>query len=103
MKATTNKCLKVMRDLAKAGDPITSMAIRDALKISDTERSSALDIAAGWISTLRRYGFLKVSRGVRAPGPTRSLQVYELTSWGIRYKEKKASGRALKVAANPEE
>jgi hypothetical protein len=104
MKATTNRCLKAIRAMEKAGDQITSMALRDALQIPATARSTALDVAAGWISTLRRYGFLRVAKGVRAPGPARSLQVYELTDWGHRYKagkQVKAQKPGLRIAANP--
>jgi hypothetical protein len=102
MKATTNRCLKAIRDLDQAGKPITSMALRDVLGIQPTALSTALDIAAGWISTLRRYGMLKVSRGERAQGPVRSVQVYELTDWGRRYKAGKKAKSGLKIAANPE-
>ena len=101
MKATTDRCLKVARDLDARGEPITSQALVEAIKIKDTERSSALDIAAGWISTLRRYGLLKPAKGEKVPGPRRHLQVYRLTDWGRRYKQKKASERATKIAANP--
>jgi hypothetical protein len=101
MKATTNRCLKVIRDLAKRGEPITSQALRDALGILDTDRSTALDIAAGWISTLRRYGFLKVARGEKVQGPRRQIQVYRLTDWGMRYKAEKQAKRTLRIAANP--
>ena len=102
MKATTNRCLKAIRDLEKKGQPITSMALRDAIGIPDTNRSTALDVAAGWISTLRRYGFLKVSRGERAPGPVRSVQVYYLTDWGRRYKAGKLAKPTMRIAANPD-
>jgi hypothetical protein len=101
MKATTNKCLKAIRDLDEKGEPVTSMALRDALNIPDTDRSTALDIAAGWISTLRRYGFLRAVRGKKVMGPRRSVQVYELTDWGRRYKVGKKAKPALRVAANP--
>lgn len=101
MKATTNRCLKAIRDLEKRGAAITSLALRDAVGIPDTDRSTALDVAAGWISTLRRYGFLRVVKGARAPGPTRSVQVYELTDWGRRYKAGKQAKPTLRIAANP--
>ena len=104
MKATTNKCLKVLRDLHEAGEPITSMALCEALEISDTDRSTAMDIAAGWISTLRRYGFLAISKGEKVDGPRRQVQVYRLTDWGQRFKVKgKVSlpTQELKIAANP--
>lgn len=101
MKATTNRCLKAMRDLEGSGKAITSQALRDALGIEDTEKSTALDIAAGWISTLRRYGFLKASKGEKAQGPTRAVQVYRLTDWGKRYKIGKQAKQTLRVAANP--
>jgi len=101
MKATTSRCLKAIRDLDEAGEPITSMAIRDVLGIQPTAKSTALDIAAGWISTLRRYGMLKISRGTRVQGPVRSVQVYELTDWGRRYKAGKKAKSALRIAANP--
>lgn len=103
MKATTDRCLKAMRKMAQAGDPITSQALVDAIGIDDTERSSAMDIAAGWISTLRRYGFLKAAKGQKVKGAQRQLQVYVLTDWGIRYKSKKKSQEGLRIAANPEE
>jgi hypothetical protein len=57
-----------------------------------------MNIAAGWISTLRRYGFLRIVRGVKVRGPRRSLQTYELTDWGKRFKAGKA---ALRMVANP--
>lgn len=103
MKATTDRCLKAMRKMAKAGEPITSQALVDAVGIDDTPRSSALDVAAGWISTLRRYGFLKISKGQKVKGAQRQLQVYELTDWGIRYKSKQKAQEGLRIAANPEE
>ncbi len=103
MKATTDRCLKVARDLDARGEPLTSQALVEAIRIQPTERSSALDIAAGWISTLRRYGFLKAVNGQKVPGPSRALQVYRLTDWGRRYKQKKSAARTLKIAANPEE
>jgi hypothetical protein len=102
MKATTDRCLKVARDLEARGEPLTSQALAEAIQIKETERSSALDIAAGWISTLRRYGFLKASRGEKVRGPSRHLQVYHLTDWGRRYKVKKTSAKSSKIAANPE-
>ena len=89
MKATTNKVLKAVRDLAKRNEPITSLAIVQLLDLKATERSTALDIAAGWISTLRRYGFLRICHGVKALGPQRQLQVYKITDWGLRYKTKR--------------
>lgn len=89
MKATTNRVLRAARGLANRQEPITSQAIVDALQIQKTERSTALDIAAGWISTLRRYGFLKASRGEKVQGPHRQLQVYKITDWGLRYKTKR--------------
>jgi len=101
MKATTNRCMKVIRDLADAGEPITSLALRDLLKIKPTEKSTALDIAAGWISTLRRYGFLKVVKGEKVQGPQRPVQVYMITEWGKRYKNAKQGERSMRIAANP--
>lgn len=101
MKATTTRCLKAIRDLAKRGEPITSHALRDALGIQDTERSTALDVAAGWISTLRRYGFLKVAKGEKVKGPSRQVQVYKITDWGMWYKAEKQAKRSLRIAANP--
>jgi hypothetical protein len=89
MKVTTNNCLKVVRDLAKRNEPITSLALVEAMDIQKTERSTALDIAAGWISTLRRYGFLKALAGERVQGPHRQLKVYEITKWGKNYKKAK--------------
>ena len=93
--------VKALRSLDSEGIPITSQALLGAVKIRDTARSTALDIAAGWISTLRRYGFLSISKGEKVPGPSRHLQVYRLTDWGRRYKAKGAT-EGLRIAANPE-
>lgn len=101
MKATTTRCLNAARGLEKKGAPITSQSIMETVGIRETERSSAMDIAAGWISTLRRYGFLKAKKGEKVPGPARQLQVYELTDWGWRYKSKAKGERGLRIAANP--
>lgn len=101
MKATTDGCLKAIRALAEKGEPITSQALCAAIGIKETERSSALDIAAGWLSTLRRYGFLKVLKGQKVKGPWRRLQVYALTDWGMRYKVRKQAQRIPRIAANP--
>ena len=103
MKATTDRCLKAMRKMAQAGEPITSQALMDAVGIEDTDRSSALKVSAGWISTLRRYGFLKISKGQKVKGAQRQLQVYELTEWGKRYKKDAKAEGGLRIAANPEE
>lgn len=103
MKVTTNKCLRTVRDLAKREAPITSQALVEALEIEDTEKSTALDIAAGWISTLRRYGFLKIVKGEKVQGPHRMLQVYKITDWGTRYKPKQKARGEIRVASNPEE
>lgn len=100
MKASTSSCLKAARDLEEAGQPVTSQALVEAVGIQPTKRSSAMDIAAGWISTLRRYGLLKAVKGERAPGPVRQLQVYRLTDWGKRYTIKRQKS-ALRIAANP--
>ncbi len=103
MKANVNRYLKALRDLEGAGEPITSHGLMKAVGIEDTDRSTALDIAAGWISTLRRYGFLRILVGQKVDGPRRKLQVYQLTKWGWRYKKKAAPMAAsqLKIAANP--
>lgn len=98
MKSQVNQYVKVIREISFRGDPITSEALVEALDIQDTERSGAMDIAAGWISTLRRYGFLRAVKGVKVPGPRRSLQTYELTDWGKRFK---AGKPALRMVANP--
>lgn len=92
-----------MRDLEEAGEPITSHALVEVLNIQDTELSTAMDIAAGWISTMRRYGFLAAVKGSKVDGPSRQLQVYRLTDWGRRYKVKASSPAAseLRIAANP--
>ena len=103
MKATTDRCIKAMRKMAKYGKPITSQALVEAVGIKDTERSAALDIAAGWISTLRRYGLVRVSKGQSVDGPSRKLKVYELTEWGKRYKKDAKAEEGLRIAANPEE
>ena len=94
--------VKALRNLDSEGIPITSQALLGVVKIRDTERSTALDIAAGWISTLRRYGFLSVSKGQKVPGESRQLQVYRLTDWGKRYKLKGAT-EGLRIAANPQD
>ena len=100
-KSSIEKWVKALRQLAEEDLPITSQALVEAMKISDTDRSSALDIAAGWISTLRRYGFLRAVRGQKVSGPRRQLQVYELTNWGHRYKAKGKAAGGLRIAANP--
>ena len=101
MKATTDRCLKAMKKMTSEGAPITSFALVEALDIQPTALSTALDIAAGWISTLRRYGMLKAARVEKVRGPVRRLQVYELTDWGVRYKAGKKAKATLRVAANP--
>lgn len=101
MKANMTVCIKVIRAIDAAGGKITSYALLANVDIRDTERSTASDIAAGWISTLRRYGFLRVAKGEKVKGPSRQLQVYQLTDWGRRYKVRKASDALRKVAANP--
>jgi hypothetical protein len=94
--------VKAIRSLDSQEIPITSQAILEVVKIRDTERSTALDIAAGWISTLRRYGFLRISKGEKVQGPSRQVQVYRLTDWGRRYKAKGAT-EGLRIAANPQD
>jgi hypothetical protein len=98
---TCKPYLKAVREIALSGEPITSQALVVSLKLQGTDRSTALDIAAGWICNLRRWGFLKILRGVKVPGPRRSLQVYEMTDWGRRFSGKRASRTLRKIAANP--
>lgn len=94
--------LKAVREIAKTGAPITSEALANHMKLGETERSSALDLAAGWISNLRRWGFVRILRGVKVQGPQRHLQVYALTEWGKAFTGKKARQTSLqRVAANP--
>jgi hypothetical protein len=100
-KSSIEKWIKAFRKMSEDGTPITSLAVVEAMKISDTERSSALDIAAGWISTMRRYGLIRAVRGQKVSGPRRQLQVYELTNWGHRYKAKGKATGGLRIAANP--
>ena len=100
-KSSIEKWVEALREMEEEKTPITSLALVEAMEISDTDRSSALDIAAGWISTLRRYGLLKPVRGRKVDGPRRQLQVYELTNWGRRYKEKGKATGGLRIAANP--
>jgi hypothetical protein len=92
--------MKALRRLDKAGIPITSQALLKVVKIHETELSTPLDIAAGWISTFRRYGFLAVIKGEKVPGPKRQLQVYRLTEWGKKYRGKEET-EELQIAANP--
>ena len=100
-KSSIEKWVKALRKMSEEERPITSQALVEVMRISDTDRSSALDIAAGWISTLRRYGFLRALRGSKVAGPRRRLQVYELTNWGHRYKAKGKATGGLRIAANP--
>jgi hypothetical protein len=102
MRPSLKQYVNALRELAGRGDPITSQALVDLLDIQDSENSSALKIAGGWISTLRRYGMLKAVKGQKVQGPERQLQVYELTDWGMRYKAGRAK-QQLRVAANPKE
>ena len=102
MKASVKSCIKLFRDLDSAEEPITSLALVEAFNIADTEKSTAMDIGAGWISTMRRYGFLRAVKGSKVDGPSRQLQVYQLTEWGRRYKVKAyLEVPALRIAANP--
>lgn len=103
MKSSTLKILNAARALEKKGSPITSQSIMEAAGIRDSDRSSAMDISAGWISTLRRYGLLKASRGEKVRGPRRQVQVYVLTAWGRRYKSKAKVKGTLRIAANPDD
>lgn len=99
---TWEKCLEAVRTIARSGEPITSVALQALMKYPDTERSSALDIAAGWICNLRRWGYLRIKKGAKVQGPRRQLQVYELTSWGERFGVGSAKRRPhLRLAANP--
>lgn len=99
MRVTTKICIVALRKMAEEGVPITSQALVDAIGIQPTELSTSLDIAAGWMSNMRRCGLIRSVRGVKVDGPQRKLQVYELTLWGQRFKAGKKT--VLKIAANP--
>jgi hypothetical protein len=104
MKITVQKCLKLIRELAEAGEPITSQAFVDHFDIQPTKLSKALDIGAGWVSNLRRWGLIRRAPGrLKVDGPQRKLQVYEITEWGRKYKVQgvKKVKSTLRIAANP--
>ncbi len=102
MKITVTKCIKLIRELDKAGKPITSLAFVEAFDIQPTANSTPIDIGAGWISNLRRWGLVKRAAGrMKVDGAQRKLQVYEITDWGLRYKGKKQERVPLRIAANP--
>jgi hypothetical protein len=96
------RCLEAVRKISKSGEPITSAALLEIMRYQETDKSDPMDIAAGWICNLRRWGYLKIVRGEKVPGPSRQLQVYKLTSWGEQFHKKGAARQSLKVAANPE-
>ena len=95
------RCLLGLRAIEERGDSITSIALLEEMGFEDTERTDAEDIASGWISTLRRGGFLKKQTGIKVKGPHRSLQVYKLTPYGIAFKIHGEARAALRIAANP--
>jgi len=72
----------------------TAADLAHAAKFEATERSKPEDIAAGWISKLVRWGYLR-----RAASPERDnerragrpVQWYELTAWGKMKEKPKAS------------
>lgn len=95
------KYLTAVRAIDSRGDPITSLALLEELDIQPTELSLAMEIAAGWISNLRRWGYIKRKTGVKVKGPQRSLQVYTLTDWGKMFRVKGSAKAALRMVANP--
>ena len=99
-KSGWEECLEAVREIASSGREITSASLLEIMNYQPTERSRAMDIAAGWIGNLRRWGYLKLVIGKKVQGPRRQLQVYALTRWGERYKVR-SQKRALKIAANP--
>jgi hypothetical protein len=101
--------------------PFTAAQLAKAAGFKATERSKATDIAAGWISKLVRWGYVRRVEPSRDASPTtggRPQRFYELTNWGLikkapkrkywegfdgadKPKPKKAS-RSDRIAANPE-
>ena len=104
MKINTHNCIKAIRKMSDEGVPLTSQALLEAMRMEPTERSTAQELAAGWICNLRRCGLVRPVRGQKVDGPQRKLQVYELTRWGLRFKAKgkaASTGPGLRIAANP--
>ena len=102
-----------------AAIPFTAAQLAAQARFKATERSRSTDIAAGWISKLVRWGYLR-----RVPPPNDTPQGekggrpegwYELTRWGLikhapqrkfweAFKPQKAKmSLPKKAAANPED
>jgi hypothetical protein len=119
LKAARNVGSKGKGDSLKVF-PFTAAQLADEAGFKATARSKATDIAAGWISKLVRWGYV---RRVESPeGPARGVSgrpqgFYALTKWGVnkkapkrkywegfeglkKPKPKKASG-SERIAANP--
>jgi len=75
--------------------PFTARDLTDTLGIERTEKSGATAIAAGWISTFRRWGYLKLAGELKSTGG-RPAKKYQLTAWGIRFVRKNKKGKAPK-------
>lgn len=100
-KKSWMKYLTAVRAIDSRGDPITSLALLEELDIKAAERSSAMAVSAGWISNLRRWGYIKRQSGVKVKGPQRILQVYALTDWGKTFRMRGSSQAPLRMVANP--
>lgn len=80
----------------RAAVPFTAAQLAEEAGFKATERSGARDIAAGWISKLVRWGYVKrVGKDESAGG--RPVVRYELTTWGLKFRP--AGAKAHRRAA----
>ena len=106
--------------------PFTAAQFAADAEFKATKKSSSADIAAGWISKLVRWGYVKRvdppsdHEIQRNPKGGRPVQFYELTTWGLTKKapkrkyweafegtekpvKRKEGQKPTSVAANPHE
>jgi hypothetical protein len=94
MAPTWWRVLEAAREVGSKGKedalepiPFTAADLATAAGFKATKKSRATDIAAGWISKLVRWGYVRalpVEDGKKAAG--RPRRNYELTEWGLTKK-----------------
>lgn len=101
MKSTSGlwrDVLEAARSIVKKENQLTSVSLAEATGFT-------VKVASAWLSILAKYGYLR--RAGREPQNKRWHYVWELTRFGVEYRQgKKASTRkkerpALRIAANP--
>jgi len=120
LKAARNVGSEVKKGSARV-IPFTAAQLADEAGFKATEHSRSTDIAAGWISKLVRWGYVRrvQSQTAQQSEGGRPQMLYELTKWGLSKKSPKRkywqpfdgtgkptnrkTTKSLRTAANPEQ